>query len=220
MSSTKGSKDEVQPTECLIDSLCNELTCIKVMRHPLYRLVPWVIIAAVYLAVSVGYLGIRPDIHEKVHSSSFIFEISLIIVMTVEAAMCSQWLCVPDMRDQKWMLAVPLSLFAVFVMWTVARLSVESFAVPYLHWHTCYTSAIIFGAIPGLVIFFLSMCGKTTQPFMLSAMNTLAIGGVGYLGLRLTCRSDDIGHICSFHILPYILLAFAASVMGRKIYRW
>lgn len=190
------------------------------MKHPFTRLLPFVLFVVAYLSFTVGYIGVRPDFAEKLTQFHYVFELVLILSMSISSAFASAWLCVPDMRQQKWMLSVSLTLFATFVTWTFLRAVIDSYIMPHLHWHTCYTLSILFGAIPALFIFLLSMKGKTTQPMMLSAMNALAIGGAGYIALRLICQADDIGHLCVFHIVPYILFAFIASVVGRRIYRW
>lgn len=204
----------------LIDSLCGELKSCCPLRHPLKRLFPFVLFVVAYISFSVGFIGLRPDFAEKITHVPYVFELTLIFFMSIFSAISSAWLCVPDMRQQKWLLSVSLTLFATFFMWTFLRAGLESYILPHLHWHGCYTVSIIFGAIPAVFIFLLSMKGKTTQPLMLSAMNALAIGGAGYIGLRLICTTDDIGHLCIFHIVPYILFAFIASVVGRRIYRW
>jgi len=64
------------------------------------------------------------------------------------------------------------------------------------------------------------MKGSTTQPYLMILMNVIAVSGLGYIGLRITCASDDIGHICVFHILPYIALGAFIAMIGRRFYRW
>jgi hypothetical protein len=215
--------DEIKEKRCsfaLIDSLCVELCEVKIMPHPLKRVIPWIIIACAYVLASVYFMGLRSDIASQMIRPIYVFELFLISAVAISAAFCAIWLCVPDMRGQRWMLAVPTSLFASFLIWTGLRAGLEHFNVPHVQWHICYLEAIIFGALPAVAIFVLSMRGKTTHPYLLSLMNTLAVGGFGYLGLRLTCASEDIAHICIFHIAPYALFGLFASLFGRRIYRW
>lgn len=211
---------EHQSCSDLIDSLCDELKVCCVLKHPVRRFVPFFLFVMVYLTSSIFVLGLRPDVFEKMLEVHFLFEILLVFFMALFSGIASVWLCVPDMRHQNWMNSVSLTLFAVFAVWTGLRTLMESYVVPHPHWHSCYTVSIVFGAIPAVLIFLLSMKGRTTHPVLLSAMNALAIGGAGYIGLRLICRADDMGHICVFHLVPYILFAFIAGIVGRKIYRW
>lgn len=217
---SKEYKKEKMCTDALIDSLCGDLDHVCCLKHPAKRFINFLIFLTLYLVISISIIGIRGDIMLRLLDFTFSFEILLILSMSIFAALSSIWLCIPDMRQQKWLLAVTLTLFSTFTAWTILRMSLDSFVMPDHHWHACYLVSIIFGAIPALVIFVASIKGKTTHPLLLSAMNTLSIGGAGYIGLRLVCTSDDIGHICIFHILPYILFAFIASIIGRKIYCW
>lgn len=215
-----GSKREAMDIDALIDGLSDEIKAVKVMAHPFKRAIPWIIISLLYLSVSIGLIGFRPDIGIKIGDANFVFEIILVLAMSIKAGLCAIWLCVPDMRGQKWMLAVPVSLFLSFIVWTGLRVLLEPMEILHMHWHTCYTAFIVFGAIPALMIFILSMAGRTTHPYILSGMNTLAVGGLGYIGLRLVCMSEDIGHALAYHILPFAVLGLVSSIIGRKIYHW
>lgn len=204
----------------LIDSLCVELSEVKVMQHPMKRVLPWLVLGVLYLIASVSYFDLRADIHLKLLQPHYWLELILIAGMAVTAALCSAWLCVPDMSGQRWMLAVPLTLLSVFLVWKGLRLALEDFAMPAAPWHICFFQAFVFGVIPGIMIFLLSARGRTTQPNMLCLMNALAFGGLGYIGLRLTTGAEDVGYTCVSQILPMILLCLTASLLARRLYRW
>lgn len=207
-------------TKDLIQSLSDELIPVRCMKHPFLRVLPWFIFAGVYVAASIVYLGMRGDMFEKLADPYFVFEMVMMFALSISAALASVWLCVPDMRGQKWMLAVPLTLFSGFIVWTALRFNMERYSMPDVHWHKCMTEAIIFGLIPGIAMSVLSMRGKTTRPFTLAFMNALSIGGLGYIGLRITCGSENIGHISFYHIFPYMVFGIIISMIGRYIYRW
>ncbi len=207
--------------EHLIDGLANDLDDVKVMRHPLYCVVPWVLIGVFYIALALSVLGVRHNLSEKMADPLFIFEIMLTFFLSLSAAFAAIWLRYPDIRGQGWVLPVPLTLGTGFVAPTSLRTFMEVSSLPHIHvGHQCYKHALIFGVIPAVLIWVLSMRGKTTYPVLLSLMNSLSVGGLGYIGLRITCHADDAGHLCIYHILPYILLGFVAAVCGRRIYRW
>lgn len=214
------SHDTKHNTDNLIETLCDDLCEIKVMRHPCRRIVPWIIFAVAYIGLAISIIGLRYDFFTKIHEAFYIFELLLVLAISLSAALCSSWLCVPDMRGQKWLLAVPLSLFCAFLTWILLRGLMENYVMPGVHFHKCYLDAIVFGVLPAAAIWFLSMKGKTTHPYLLSFMNALAIGGLGYIGLRITCGSDSIGHVLTFHILPYVIFGVVAGIIGRRIYHW
>lgn len=213
------SKKNVQNTDSLIESLVGDLIPVSVLPHPLRRFVPFFILAVIYLISTTTYFGIRSDIMDKLTDPMFLFELSLVFAMSLSAGLCAIWLCVPDMRGQHWIISVALSLFGVFSAWIGFQMLLN-FSMPHISMHPCYLDAIVFGAVPALAIIILSIRGKTTHPLLLSMMNTVSMGGAGYIGLRMTCHADSIDHICCYHILPYILFGAVAGVVGRRIYRW
>jgi len=207
-------------TKDLIESLSADLEVIKPIAHPVFRVIPWVVFSVIYSVIIVKYLGMRSDIVPKMTDPYFLFEIVLVISMSLSAAIAAAWICVPDMRGQKWMIAVPFSLLFVFAMLIGIKAIVESYTAPGLFWHKCVTEATIFGVLPVLAIIVLTIRGKTTRPVMLSIMNVISVGGLAYAGLRLTCMSDNIGHVNTFHILPYLVFGLLISLIARRLYRW
>lgn len=214
------TEKEKRCSETLIVSLCCELDCVRVMPHPFRRTLPWIILAALYVGGSVALFGLRSDFSSIIYQQNYVFELALAFLMSLSAAFCATWLCIPDMRGQRWMIAVPTTFFTVLFLWLLTKATFGSFVLPVMEWHICFTEAVIFGFLPAAAIFILSVAGKTTSPLLLSFVNTLAVGGLGYIGLRLTCASEDIGHICCYHVLPYAFLGLLAAIISRRIYRW
>ncbi|MDH5723072.1 MAG: DUF1109 domain-containing protein [Alphaproteobacteria bacterium] len=207
-------------TQKIINSLCEDLHELKLAPHPLKMALLWMVLGVVYLGVCLYVFEIRDDLGTKLLDFLFVFEMILTLSMAISAAFCSVWMAVPDMRGQKWMLSVPITFFAVLVTWIGLQTLLASYKFPDIHWHNCYKEAMVFGVIPAIALIYFSLRGKTTRPAGLSVMNALAVGGFGYTALRLSCGSDNIGHICAYHILPYILFALFCIFIVRKIYRW
>ncbi len=205
----------------LINRLTDDLSDMPVMRHPLLCCMPWVVIATLYVFLSVYFLGLRDDFGLKISDPAFLFELVLTACLSISSAFAAVWLRYPDIRGQTWIIAIPFSLFGIFVVLLALRMFVEFSGLPHIHLsHKCYKDAVLFGLIPAIVIIALTLRGKTTHPVLLAFMNALSVGGVGYIGLRLTCHSDEIGHLCIYHLFPYIIFAFIASILARRIYRW
>ncbi|MCB1593016.1 MAG: DUF1109 family protein [Alphaproteobacteria bacterium] len=207
-------------TDALIESLCSDLKPCCKLRHPFWRGVPWIILAFVYVVGTVYLQGFRPDIATQTGVPEFIFELGLVCAMAITAAFCAVWLCVPDMRGQTWIVSIPFTLLFAFSLLIGARMALGGFVLPQIQWCFCYQSSILYGIIPALTIFIVSLKGRTTHPNLLAFMVSLAVGGVGYFGLRLVCKSEDIGHIMVIHTLPYILFGLIAALLARRIYRW
>lgn len=212
--------EKEKKTKSVIRDLCGDLHEVKLAPHPIKPALLWITFGFVYIAICLFLTRIRGDIDAKLFDFAFVFELTITLSMAISAAFCAFWMCVPDMRGQKWMIAVPVTLFGVLFLWIGLQTVMVTYEFPNIHWHHCYKEAIIFGVIPAIAIVVFSLKGKTTHPAGLSVMNALAIGGFGYAAQRLSCGSDHIGHLCAYHVLPYFLFALFCVFIIRKIYRW
>lgn len=209
-----------QAIEALIENLTQELTPVKKLCHPFLRALPWMVASLVYTAAVVSYLGLRPDLAYKLSVPVFLFETGLAFFIGVSAAFSSVWMCVPDMRGQKWLPIVPLTALTVFLFWTVLRAFTEGINFPVPHWDHCFQDGALLGALPVALIVFVSRRGATTRPFFMSIMNFLAVGAFGYVGLRFTCMLDTVGHAGLYHIAPFLVIGMALGLAARHLYRW
>lgn len=207
-------------TENLIDSLTAELEEVKPACHPMKKALPWFIFGVLYICFAVAVLGMRSDFFDRIFDDVYILELGMVFIMSLSAALCSLWLGVPDMRGQRWMLAVPFSTLFLLVFWLIAITVLHLEALPAMYWSGCINEALIFGVIPAITLVLLAARGKTTKPQLMSVMNTIAIGGLGYFGLRITCPVEEIGHLVFHHFLPYVFMGGVIFLAGIKIYRW
>ncbi len=207
-------------TDNLINSLASDLQEVKPACHPFKKALPWFSFGLLYVCFAVAVLGIRPDFVERISNDVYLLELMIVFLMSLSAAFCSLWLGVPDMRGQRWMLAVPFSMLSLLVFWLLAKTILYLEAIPAMYWSGCIGEALIFGVIPAVTLVFLASRGKTTKPQLMSVVNTIAVGGLGYLGLRITCPVEEIGHLMFHHFLPYVFIGGVIFVAGIKIYRW
>ncbi len=207
-------------SEELISSLSSDLKKVDAMPHPLKRAITILLIAATYMAVAVFALGMRSDIEVKIHDNIFVFEMAYIFITALSAAICSSWLCVPDVRGAKWILATPIVLLSFGVMWSFIHFDIDIHKITHIEMHHCHIKSIIFGTVPIFAILFFSVKGRTTHPYMMALMNIIFVGTLGYIALRVACSSDNAEHICYIHVMPYLLLGIAMAALGKHIYRW
>ncbi len=207
-------------SDSLIESLTDELAPVRRLAHPFLRAAPWIALALAYISGVVYFLGLRPDMAGKLADPFFLFETAIMASVALSAALASSWLCVPDARGQKWMTSVPVTLIAVFIGWTALRSVTEDFSLPSLHWDHCFQDAMLMGFVPGVAMIFLSVRGATTHPFLMALMNGLAVGALGYVGLRFTCMLDTVGHSCIYHLFPFVISGALLGAAARRIFRW
>ncbi len=211
--------DKFNPDE-LINELSQKLEPVKVMEHPIKRALPWVAFVLFYLSVALIFLGIRSDFLAVLGTPIYMLEMIIVFAMACFAALCSMWLCVPDMRGAKWMLSVPFTLCGAFFTWTALRVVDEGFYLPQFSFCLCTTEIIINAILPAAALFYFTVKGKTTRPYLMAFMNVMAVGGFGYVASRLTCGYDDIMHVLFSHVGPYILMGMVLGMVGKRIYRW
>lgn len=213
-------KANQKSTEALIESLSQDLGPVKRLFSPFWVITPWLLIALAYLAGVVHFLGVRMDFTDKLSEPDFVFEMSLILSIAVTAGYCSGWLAIPDMRDKQWMFAVPVSLFGAFVLYMGAHFVTEGISFAHMHWHHCFSNALLMAFVPVALLSLLVRRGATTRPRRLAFMSTLSVGALGWGASRITCMEDNASHTFFTHFLPFILLATLLGLLARRIYRW
>lgn len=203
----------------LIDNLCDDLKPQKTLWHPACCMGSWVMLALIIGGGVMLSMGIRGDIVDAMRDSSFVFEMVLMTALAVTALFATFWLRIPDMRGKTWILPVPFTLFGVYIVWAGIHM-IHDRMMPHMHVHHCMVDGILITALPALAMFGMVLRGCTTRPMMMAVMNALAILSIAYIALRLTCVSDDLGHIIFTHLLPFIVIGAVLGVLARKLYRW
>ncbi len=207
-------------TDNLIDELTQELEPVKCMVHPLRRVVPWLVGVVMYVVAIVHYIGLRPDFYKKFEDLSFLFENAMMALVAVSAALSASWMCVPDMRGQKWLISAPFSFLFVFLTWVGLRGLVEGVNLPSMHIDHCMADGFWMAVIPAALLVFITTRGATTRPILTALMTALSVSAFGYIGLRFTCMMDTIGHATIYHLVPFVLFGAVLGLLARRVYRW
>lgn len=204
----------------LIDGLADDLKPMKRMGCAIRRALPYLIFSVIYLGALVHFVGIRGDIDEKITDTAFLLENTLMGLALISAAFCSSFLCVPDMRGQKWLIALPITSVSIFALWSIIRAWSEGLHMPHLHIDHCMGEGLFMASIPLSMVVFMMRTGATTQPRLSALMNVIYAGGLAYVGLRLTCSMDTVGHATVSHLIPYLIIGAILGLSARKLYKW
>lgn len=205
----------------LIGKLSEELEPVKPMPHPLIQAIPYIVVSFAYMAVVVFYLGIRGDVIEKLGDVAFMVEIFMMSFLAISSMITAIYLTVPDMRGEKWILAIPFTLLASFFGMVIIKAVSEGVDMPNVHkMDHCMGEGGYMTIIPLAVLLFLTKRGATTRPYLSALMTIFAVAGLGYVGLRFTCSMDTIGHAVISHMIPYIVIGSILGIAARKIYKW
>ncbi len=204
-----------------IDQLTDDLVETKPLMHPIKRGVIWLIVASIYAYGCVMFLGVRHDLMNALTTNSaYLFEIVLMSAIAISAGLGSLFLCVPDMRGKNWLKALAPTLAAVFISWSVIRANIEGLHLQGLHWDHCFVDSMLIGALPAALIMFFTMRGATIYPRTQAIFNITAIAAIGYLGLRITCSMDTVGHAGIYHLAPFIVIGLLIGILAKRIFRW
>lgn len=178
------------------------------------------LISGGWVALLLGFTGVRPDWADVMHDPVFLLETGTVLVMWVLALIAASLLRVPDMAGQGWLLRAPMVLLGLMALWIVFRASSEGGIRLEINWHHCCSNGILYGVLPLVLLTFISRSGATTHPYWMAFMNALAVGSAGWVGLRLSCPMDDIGHGFVYHFIPFVLLGSLFMPLARRLFRW
>lgn len=214
-------KNEKDNLDTLINDLSDDLSCVKPCGHPLALMATWLTIAIAFVGGVTLFMGIRPDIAIKINEATFLLEIGLSAAIALTAGASAFYLRVPDRCGAKWVGVVPYSLLAVLIGWEIIRLVTSDVILPDIHWVHCATDSGVFMSIPLAVLTFITARrSATTKPFTMMTMQAMAVGGLGYIALRLTCIMDSLGHDLVYHMLPFLVLGTITGLIAHRLYRW
>ncbi|MAY99650.1 MAG: hypothetical protein CMH32_03890 [Micavibrio sp.] len=215
------SKKENKGPEDLISKLSGDLEPCEPLKHPLKRMAPWVIIASLYVALVAFFgIGVRPDIWDMlIHNHRFQLDIGLATMIYLSSGFVLGWVNLPDMRQQPWVVAIPVVFLVLFIGNILFRLFTENLANPNYDM-ICFPHSVYLTVIPlGYLIFLIRKgcpaCHKKSALFA-----TIAISAIGWIGLRFTSPIDHMVHIFFVQFLPFIALGILLGILSAKLFRW
>lgn len=214
------SKKDETKIESLIDQLATEDKCFKPIC-PYRRISAWLILSVAYIVAVIAYLGPKVDIIENLQSASFLFEMGIAIAILITSAMASSWLSFPDSLQRNWMKIIAVTLFSIFLFWIGANIIEEGVdSISFFYLPSC-SRGLAIEVLPFIALIFLTVRGRTTQPYWSMAMNVMAVSALGWIGLRLTCSMyDSMTYGFINYLLPFSVLGVGIGFFARKLFKW
>lgn len=204
----------------LADELAAGLTPAKALRHPLLRAMNAFSLAVLWVTASILFVGIRPDFAAMLEQEAYIAELLFALMVAGTAAAASSWLAVPGRRGQGVAVAVPLVLTLFFTFLLGMQAAREGFRIPAPELLRCPVNGLLMAAVPVAAFVILTRWGTTTRPYLAALMNILAVAGLGWAGLRVTCWNDQLSHTFFYHFLPFAAAGGVLGALARRLYRW
>lgn len=204
----------------LVEELSESLEPVEKLSHPMHRAVHFIALSTLYVFAISIFSGFSPDLTELASNKELLFEVILMLALFISGAFATSWLCVPDMRGQSWIVAIPLTLLSIFSVWIGIEIYVNGFELPdHIHMHHCAMDAGFVTSVPAAVIVFMSLKGASTRPVLSSVMGMLTVTALGYVALRFSCMMATFGHIAVYHIFPFVIGGAILGAVAQHLYR-
>ncbi|MGY8815053.1 MAG: NrsF family protein [Gammaproteobacteria bacterium] len=197
----------------------------KPLLNPRLQALLWVVCISIYLLLFLVFGGFRPDISEKLASTEFMLELSILFLIGSSATFAAFCLSRPDGFQLPWVKYVPFPLIIIWLL--VAFFSAGSGMGVQNLWQSvnlerydCPLHILFFSTLPVIVIFFLIRMGVAINYYWAGVMSTMSVTAFAYLFMRLVEGNDNPAHLIIWHIVPIILMCLLGIYAGRKALRW
>ncbi|MGK0296969.1 MAG: hypothetical protein ACI9XC_000569 [Gammaproteobacteria bacterium] len=197
----------------------------KPLLNPKFQSMLWIVCISIYLLLLLFLGGFRPDISEKLLSTAFMLELSILFLIGSSATFAAFCLSRPDGFQVPWVKYVP---FPLIIVWSLIAFSSAGSDIGFQYlWQSvnldrydCPLHILFFSTLPGIVIFVLIRMGVAIKYYWAGVMSTLSVTAFAYLFMRLVEGNDNPAHLIIWHIVPIILMCLLGIYAGRKALRW
>ena len=211
-------------TEDLIRELAKDAPPVRRLQPLTVRLIGWVALAALSLAVVTMWMGARQDLGQVLWRSNFQFEAVMLILTAMSAAVGALTVSVPGRERRSLVRWLPILGGAICILWVVGELVFASvtgaptgrltFAWP------CVYKTTSVGLVPGIALFVLVRRAAPLHAAWAGLLAILATAAVGVLGANVICPIDRPLHLFLWHVAPLMLFAAIGAGLGTWLIRW
>jgi len=208
-------------TEQLIDDLTEKMQSVTPAPAPIWLFLKWGVGTMAYIAVALGFMGVRPDIMEKLHSPLFAVEIAVLSGIIASSLFAAALLAFPDMYQRQKTIWLPALMFLLFAAVLLMEFYADNPPAP-LPPHTaeCLLCISLLSLVPGAFILYGIRKFASTHYYMAGKVTTLAAFSIGALALRLSEPTDSMRHLVEWHYLPMLGAAVAGLFLGKLCLKW
>ena len=208
-------------TEKLIESIVQDTASVEPASHPYLLSAKWLAASVAYLALSLAYSGVRPDLMLKLQSPLFLAELVLLAGIIVTTSLSAALLAFPDVHQKRRMIYSPVLMTALFVL--VMVLSWNANTHPsHLSGHSvqCLMFIASLTLLPAAWMFYMMRSLASTHPYLAGSIALLSAFSIGALSLRLSEQTDSILHVMQWHYLPMIAVGLIGLGLGKLLLKW
>lgn len=207
--------------EALINKLARDTATVKLAPHPYTLSLQWMGWATAYLAVSLMFSGVRPDLLSKLHEPLFAAELAALIGIFVATSLSASLLSFPDMHQLRRVAFAPLITFVLFVAVMFFAWQTDNPSAPLpVHSFRCTMGITLVSLLPAAWIFYVMRKFASTHYHLAGCCALLFSFSIGAIWLRLYEVNNSIIHVIEWHYLPMIAFAMVGMWLGKIMLRW
>lgn len=207
-------------SEDLIRTLASEAEPVRRLAHPAWRVVYWLSLSLVYVAVVVLIMGPRPDIGVKLGEPRFVLEITAAFLTSIMAAAAA--FCAGCPGRPVWERFAPLPMLVLWLA-TLGQSCWQEVAAAGLTLRpdfACFPNIVIAGLVPGALMLYMVRRGAPLAPVLTTALAALAAAALGAAALRLYHLQDASIMILVWQFGSVAIITGLGALIGRKLLRW
>jgi hypothetical protein len=206
-------------TEALIRLLASQPTVSAAPPAPLWITGMMTCLSFIVMGLASLLVGIRPDHATALRDPVMILELVSVLFTGVTGVLAAHWLGYPDVRQQRWVLALPWVGVAVFLSAVVWRVTMMPPPAGDPHLIHCMPVLLMVSVFP-LVMLTLHLRRMATVHGRLSGVVAmLASVCFGYIPARLMCDEEALTHVLGDHVLPVVVLV-PLGMLVYRFWRW
>lgn len=208
-------------TDELIGKLVEDGSTVMRASHPGMLFLKWMGAAAVYIALSLAYSGIRPDLLLKLNSPLFLAELGVLALIVATGSLSASLLAFPDIFQKRMLAFTPVVMLALFVLviFLAWRADTPPSPTP-VHSVECLMFIASLSLFPAAWMFYSMRKFASTRHYLAGSIALLAAFSIGALSLRLSEQTDSIMHVMQWHYLPMIGAALLGLWVGKLLLKW
>jgi hypothetical protein len=208
----------------LIEALVRGLRPVAPLPLPRTRAWRWGLASIASTGLVVLAIGTRADLGSAMRSSQFVFQFSLLLMVSGISAGVALVLATPGERAAAWQRLLP---YGAFTLWSGALAvdvylagRVDATALTLDSGWGCVAKVLAAGLVPGALLLYMIGRSSTGEARMAISLVALGVGAVGASAAALTCPIARALHILVWHAGPTVgLLTLAALVASAVLSR-
>lgn len=205
----------------LVGRLAQDMGVVKPAPHPYILCLKWMVAAAIYLAVSLAFSGLRPDFMLRISNPWYVAELAALLGVFIVTALSAALLAFPDMHQKPRLVFASALPFIMFLGILFFAWSADSPPAPLpVHGIECTHSIALMTLLPALWAFYSLRKYASTHYRLVGSIALLSAFSVGALWLRLYEANDSILHVIEWHYLPMLAIGLVGLWLGKVVLKW